>query len=213
MIPKAFNGPVPFLELTPAARGGWSLYGGRIYARVPATAVYRPDPVDDPNPIDYEASLTLDVKEGRLVCTALTLGSIDGSTPVTSDGIRRIPVGEFIAAAAELGGAFQFNRRVGSAVAVSTTFDPPPKDFAEQGLTDDTLEKISDVYAFCMATGQKPTGVLAREYNLPRPTTSKWIAAARRRGILVDDHRRLPDDYIADHFERMVRTKADRDGR
>ncbi len=195
---------MPFLELTPASQGGWSLYGGRIHARVPATATYLPDPEEDEEAIDYRATLTLDVVNGRLACTQLTLQSIDDEIPVTSDRIRKIPVGEFVAAAAELGGAFDYYQRAGSAYKVTKSFSPPPSDFAAQGMTDDALEQISQLYAFCMATGQKPTGVLAREYNLPRPTTSKWIAAARRKGILVDEHRRLPDDFIGDPLERRI---------
>jgi hypothetical protein len=35
-----------------------------------------------------------------------------------------------------------------------------------------------------VALGAKPYGVLQRDWNLPRAKTSRWIATARRRGIL-----------------------------
>lgn len=200
-----------FSETLPAERGGWSLYGNRIFAKVPATAIYRPDRNDPAEPIDYEITMTLDVVGGRLVCTQLTATSIDDERPVTSDKIRRVPVGEFIADAAELGGVIVTIERHGSAYAIGE-FKPPPDGFAANGMTDAALEQISGLYAFCMAAGLKPTGLLFEKYGIPRPTTSKWIAAARRRGILVDDHRRMPEDFELDvTLGQVARRKLARD--
>lgn len=202
MVHGRLDEGMPFLEPTPAKRGGWSLYGGRIHAKVPATATYRPD-CDDPNPIPYEVTMTLDISEGRLVCTELTARMVPGGKPVTSELLRRIPVGEFVAAAAALGGIFQFSRKMGNAWTIGG-YEAPPKDFAVNGMTDEALEHIAEFYAFCQSTGQKPTGELNRQYGIPRPTTSKWVNAARKRGILSDEHRKLSEDFIGDPVERLI---------
>jgi hypothetical protein len=70
-------------------------------------------------------------------------------------------------------------------------FKPPPRDFADDGMTDGALEQVARLFAWAQATGQKATGILLNDYGMPRPTATRWIQTARRRGILHEEHRRL----------------------
>lgn len=63
---------------------------------------------------------------------------------------------------------------------------PPPADFAKQGMTDQALAHLARIYMWSMATGDRPYGVLEREYGLARATTSRWIRIARNRGLIID---------------------------
>lgn len=175
---------------------GWVLYGGRFWVATPAYLTLFGEEWD-PSMMDFWVELTIDVINGRLVCTEFRASieeiKFPGSTPkkeITSDGLRRVPIAQWVEMAArELGFVKVINPEDSSGKFSLSEFQMPPKDFAKDGMTSEALEAASQVYAFCLATGQKPTGVLQREFGLPRPTASRWIATARRRGILSDDHR------------------------
>lgn len=177
------------------ASSGWSLYGGRFWVPAPALLTLFGEEWDS-GPMDFVASLTINVIGGRLVCTEFN-ASIEeirhpGWTPVkeiTSEGLRRVPIAQWVELAAREWGYVKVLRELEPGKYELDEFEMPPSDFAKDGMTDDALEFASQIYAFCLATGQKPTGVLQREFGLPRPTASRWIATARRRGILTDDHR------------------------
>lgn len=171
-------------------RVGWALYGQRLWVRTPMTLVVSPS-AEDPVKREFKTHLDVDVLDGRLVCTSLRVEAVEGCGEITSEAIRTIPVAQWVALGASKFGLVQQIRRASSGGLELVRFEMPSRDFASNGMTDDALEAISQIYAFCMATGQKPTGVLAGEFNMSRPTASRWIATARHRGILVDEHQKI----------------------
>jgi hypothetical protein len=58
-------------------------------------------------------------------------------------------------------------------------------------MTDEALEQFARLYAITQVTGGKPSGVLLKDYGMPRATSSRWLATARRRRILIEDHHRV----------------------
>lgn len=171
---------MPNVEITEQTSGGWSLYDGRIFAPVPVRAVITPT-ADDYDPLPYVVEMTLDVRDGRVVCTELKVTPTAEGPAIATDELRRVAVGKHIALIVEK--AFP---QVG--------IDLPPADFVKTGPNEDTLEGVARVYAFCMATGQKPTGMLVNEYGIPSQTASRWIAAAKRKKIIVEKHEMIPDE-------------------
>ncbi|MGW6659377.1 hypothetical protein [Rhodococcus sp. NPDC055024] len=173
---------------------GWALYGERFWVSTPADLTMFGEDWE-PEPIDFMAKLTIDVINGRLVCTEFTASSDEVEFPgsikkeITSEGLRRVPIAQWVELAARELGFVKVIREVGPGELELADFQMPPSDFAKDGMTAEALEATAQIYAFCMATGQKPTGVLHREFAIPRPTASRWIATARRRGILSDNHR------------------------
>lgn len=103
--------------------------------------------------------------DGRLQCRALHIEAEDGGA-VTGDLIRELPVAELVRLAAER-------------LDLGRDTELPPKDFAKDGMTEQALRDTLTVYEWCVRTGRKPTGVLEREYGIPRPKASRWIARAR----------------------------------
>jgi hypothetical protein len=170
---------------------GWALYGGRLLAFAPVAV--RVDPgSNDKDPLDLSIEMELDIANGRLVCTELTARRIAEDGPgVTGEELRRIPVAKLVEIAAlELNVLLERN----GPKAEWSNVEPPPKDFAKDGMTDDALEMFSRAYAAVQATGRRPSGVFLNVYGMPRGTSSRWLATAKRRGILVEDHRRLELD-------------------
>lgn len=168
----------------------WQLYGGRLLVTAPATVVVTPKP-DDPNPLNAELAMRLDIVSGRLACVQLCVESLPGGPPITSDILRTIPVSRLVAEAAEWAGIVIEPNKAGRYNLLDYSgFAWPPADFASDGPTDEALDHAARVYAFCMASGLNPNAELLKRYGIPKPTASRWISTARRRGILVDTHRR-----------------------
>ncbi len=174
--------------------GRWLLYGGRILASVPTWATVTPSD-NDVDPLDFAVKLKIDIVGGRLACVSLTAERLPDGPPITSEGLRRVPVAEYVVRTAEHAtetlleripqpdGSYQLAK-----------FSPPAQDFTEGGMTDEALEQVARIYAWAQATGRKATGILLNDYGMPRPTATRWIQTARRRGILRDEHVRTGDD-------------------
>lgn len=165
------------------------IYGGRLFAEVPSRVRVEPLP-DDREPLDYDLTLDLDIVDGRMQCVSLCAVQRPSGPAVTTENLRRVPVGQIVSFAAhEL-------RLVREAVPSSSdpnkmvpaaSWDPPAADFAAGGMTDAALESMARIYRMTMATGNRPYGVLEREFNLARAKASRWVSVAKRRGILEDD--------------------------
>lgn len=155
----------------------WEMYGGRILVTIGPVTVrhsgYR-----------YEIHPTM--VDGRLVCDSLLIDRLDENgnvvaPPVATDAIRGADVTGWL--------AFVIEDAVGNEQ-WTTRHSPPPQDFADDGATDEALEHLSQHYAWLMVQGRKPSGEFLRDYGIPRSTTTRWLAMARNKGILSDEHRR-----------------------
>ena len=193
--------------------GRWLLYGGRMLANVPATATFVPTE-DDVDPLDFVVKVDIDIVDGRLACVGLTAERLgDDGPPITSEGLRRIPVAEYVLTAAAHGDEILLERIPQPDGSYRPArFEAPPGDFAEGGMTAEALEQVARLYAWAQATGQKATGILLNNYGMTRPTASRWIQTARRRGILRDDHQRTSATVTADTQLRPAVEGAPHDG-
>lgn len=172
--------------------GSWELYGGRVLVNVPATATISPEP-EDADPLDFVVVMELDVVAGRLACVSLTAERLEDGPPITSEALRRVPVAEYAATAAlSTRGILRERVKRADGSVGEARFKLPDPNFAKDGMTDEALEQVARIYAMAQAMGQKPTGILLHEYGMPRPTATRWIQTARRRGILRDEHRQQP---------------------
>ncbi|WP_166502412.1 hypothetical protein [Rhodococcus erythropolis] len=190
-----------FVAMRAGARPeGWMLYGNRLWVQSPRKVMVHPTP-DDSIPLGFIADMTTNVVHGRLVCVSIRVTS-EQDGEVTSDGLRRIPIANWVEQAARKLGIVRELEQQPDGTFTPVEFRMPDPHFADDGMTDEALESISRIYAFCMATGQKPTGVLERQFGMPRPTASRWISIARKRGILSDAH-----EFVRDAEDLISRDK------
>jgi hypothetical protein len=159
--------------------------GGMFRATVPTTVRFTPKPTD-PDPLEHVVVLELDVRGGRLICTSCTVEADPKGPPVTADALRRIPVGHYIRQAAN-SDDFLVMEVDPADRATMRPFARPAPDFAAGGMSDEVLREVARVYHWALVTGEPPLGVLEREYGVPRGKASRWIATARRRGLIKDD--------------------------
>lgn len=194
MFRRALTPPMPSVHTTANLAptvGSWLLYGGRLLANVPATVTVTPAP-EDPDPLDFAVTMELDIVAGRLSCVSLKAERMQDGPPITSEGLRRVPVAEYVMAAELVGhGILRERSRQPDGSYLEKPFEPPPPNFADNGMTDEALEQVARIFAMSQATGRPATGILLNDYGMPRPTATRWIQAARRRGILREDHRRV----------------------
>lgn len=169
-------------EPSPAARDKPKEVGGGLFrAIVPATVTVTATS-DDAEPLEHDVVMHLDVVDERLVCISCEIRMRPGGPSVTADAIRRVPVGRFLReAVVDAGWAIQEVDADGD----GHDFWAPPANFATAGMTDSVLRDVARLYHWARATGVAPLGLL-QEYRIPRGKASRWIATARRRGLIKD---------------------------
>ncbi|GAA4755984.1 hypothetical protein [Gordonia alkaliphila] len=161
----------------------WSMYGGRVYVTTGPVERW----IDG---VRYEMVTTM--SNGRLVCDRLIIDRKDQDgnetgPPVNSAAIRAVNITQWLRSAVEF---FVSEPVPGEPDKFTKRHVWPPEDFAKNGPTDEALDQMAQHYAWLQVHGYRPSGAFLEVYDIPRPTTSKWIAMARKKGILSDEHRR-----------------------
>jgi len=95
-----------------------------------------------------------------------------GGPEITSEVIRRLPVGDLLRFA-----ALNANSLWASPYA-------DPEKIRAQGPTDESLRVVAQVYRMAIAARDDPTAAVASGLQLPRPTAARWVKTARQRGFL-----------------------------
>jgi hypothetical protein len=126
---------------------------------------------------------------GHFVVNRLTVKRREDGPPVTSEGIRQIPVTAFLRLALEahlmhVGPTV----REGDKSTWKLTFTGPIT-LSERarhggGPSDEDLRAVADIYQLGYMTGGAPTKTVMDRLGLPRSTASRWIRMARERGLL-----------------------------
>jgi hypothetical protein len=118
--------------------------------------------------LDFEATY----EQGRYVVNQLTIRRREDGPPVTSEGIREIPVHALMRVALER---------------YLSTLEP--LELSEQakggrGPTEQDLRAIAITHQVAYTTNNPPTRTVMQRFDLPRSTASRWVRMARERGLL-----------------------------
>ncbi|MBD8505527.1 hypothetical protein HT102_03350 [Hoyosella sp. G463] len=160
---------------------GWSVYGGEWRVAVPYSFT-----VSATSGLEHEYGVTVDFDAalGKLVCSGCEARQIAGGPPVNSDALRRATVDAWVAWAGREAGLVH---RISGEDRI-TWFSFPDAELFTGARSDESLRALSSVAAWCAVTGQKISGVMLDRYGLPRPSTTRWLAAARDKGLHVEEH-------------------------
>jgi hypothetical protein len=126
---------------------------------------------------------------GHFVIDRLTIRRREDGPPVTTEGIRQIPVAAFLRLAVE-GHRMRVGPREydGHTSSWELTWAGPialsERARAGGGPSDEDLRAVADVYQLAYVTGGAPTKTVMERLGLPRSTASRWIALARKQGLL-----------------------------
>lgn len=121
----------------------------------------------------------------------------DLETPITSRGLRTVPLGRFLHAAREA-----VQRQEGEPAAHPAETAPPP---GSRRWPDQHYLQVADEYWRAQATGRPPRQAIAARWNVSKATASRWLRRARELGY-VDDYepgrpRRLKPDPPTDYAD------------
>lgn len=136
----------------------------------------------------YDVEAEVVFEEGRYVCDRLTIRRQEGGAPVTTEGIRAIPVAMLLHVAVESWVAETTPTEDGGYRAAWPHWPVLPglseRAKAGGGPSDEDLRTIATAYQVAYATGAAPTKTVMQRFELPRSTASRWIRMARERGLL-----------------------------
>jgi hypothetical protein len=142
----------------------------------------------DQEELPYRLTIRVVYEDGRFVVDQLTVKRQPGGPPVTSEGIREVPIGAVLRLAVE-----HNVMRVGPTIREGNSSSweltwASPLELSERtrhtGPTERDLQTVADAYHVAYATSQAPTKAVMERLGLPRSTASRWIALARKRGLL-----------------------------
>jgi hypothetical protein len=126
---------------------------------------------------------------GHFVVDRLTIRRREDGPPVTTEGLREIPVAAFLRLALE-GSLLRVGPREYDGHTSSWKLTPAgPIALSERaqaggGPSDADLRAVADVYQLAYLTGAAPTKTVMQRLDLPRSTASRWVRMARERGLL-----------------------------
>ena len=132
----------------------------------------------------YDVELAVEVVAGRFMATSVLVRQREGGPPVTSEGIRSIPVARLtkLAVAAHV---MQVEEKDGVTTWTPMRMtDETAKRFRGEGPTDEALGWVARLYRLALLLGDPPVTAVEHGLGLPRSTAGRWVALARQRGFL-----------------------------
>lgn len=148
-----------------------------------ATPIEDVELVNDPR-IPYDATLTIAFQESRYVCTSLTLRQRKGGQPVTSQGLRAIPVASLIRSIVQ-GKVWLLHEESlspGEITREPGTAADLPSGKRRRRRPGEDVDAAAAVYAVAAVSGQPPTKAVADELQIPLGTARRLVAQARASG-------------------------------
>ena len=126
---------------------------------------------------------------GHFVCNRLTIQRREDGPPITTEGLREIPVAAFLRLAVEGNlrriGPTEYDGRTSSWKLTPTgPIRLSERARAGAGPSEQDLRAVADVYLLAHVTGGAPTKTVMDRFGLPRSTASRWIKMAREQGLL-----------------------------
>jgi hypothetical protein len=140
--------------------------------------------------LPYRLELRVVYEDGRFVCDQLTVKRREGGPPVTTEGLREVPIAALLRLAVE-SNVVRVRRsatRDGDTSSWEMTWASPlalsERAKGGGGPSDEDLRTVAALYQVAYATGQAPTRLVMNRLELPRSTASRWVRLARERGLL-----------------------------
>jgi hypothetical protein len=162
------------MRVTTKLGGQLTKIGPGIYLDLPAGVECEPDEIGSP----YHVRLTIDVNEGRLGCTELTVTASGGET-ISGTALRGVPVASIVSQALH-----DLVRRGETRGGMRTYWPFRPDVDVSAGPTVEALRAVATSYSIAYALGEPPAKGVAHDLGLPTSTAGRWIKLARDRGLL-----------------------------
>jgi hypothetical protein len=139
--------------------------------------------------LPYRLELRVVYEDGRFIVDQLTVKRREGGPPVTTEGLREVPVAAFLRLAVEsnimrVGPTIRDGDKSSWKLTWASPLALSERARAGAGPSDEDLRTVAALYQVAYATGQAPTKLVMNRLELPRSTASRWVRMARERGLL-----------------------------
>jgi hypothetical protein len=136
-------------------------------------------------PEAYDLELEIAFQDGRYVCSGLRMRQHDDRGPVTGDAIRSVPI-KMLVRQGVYAYLLEEQEPAEEGVRLIAWRDKvkPPEDLAKQGATEETLRWVAQTYELAVALNDPPTKTVQDMLGVSRATAGRWVAEARKRGLL-----------------------------
>lgn len=146
----------------------------------PETFTYRSQVTSGGGPL-YDVEVDVVFEAGRFVIDRLAIQRCEGGPPISTEGMRQIRVAILLHVAVESNVMRPDGHKVTD---WPWLLLPSQRARAGGGLAEEDLRNVATLYQVAYATGNPPTKTVMDRFALPRSTASRWIALARKRGLL-----------------------------
>jgi len=148
--------------------------------------------IDDPG-YPYAVELEIAVRYGLPTCSRLVLSQRDGGEPVSSRGLRAVPLTRYLALATAQA-ALKAYPQVDGSVAYEPMWGEEvvrgPEDIeGPRPMSDEHLREVARIYREAVGRGSNaPRRAIEADprWHASTATVGRWVQAARRRGFLRD---------------------------
>jgi hypothetical protein len=130
--------------------------------------------------IPYDVSIEGHFQAGRFRVLKLTAISRANGESVSTEGLRKVPVGRIMRQALEkIVVDWEWTSGLVEWGPWGVRLHTQPK-----GPDEDALRTVAALYRFAHMVGVPPTAYVAETLNLPKSTAGRWVGLARRSGHL-----------------------------
>jgi hypothetical protein len=135
--------------------------------------------------IPYHVTLDIVLRDERFEVESLVAERKKNGPPVTSEGIRKIPVQELLRTAATKNVCrIKKNPKAPDSVVITPFPIHGLERFAAEGPTDEALEHVALIYRLAYAVREQPTKAVELAFGLARSTAERWVNSARDLGLI-----------------------------
>jgi hypothetical protein len=130
--------------------------------------------------LPYDVTIEARYEGGRFRVLTLTTTSRPEGEPVTTEGLRKVPVGRIMQQALEklvVEGEWQSGLVEWGPWGISMHTRP-------KGPDEDAQLTVAALYRFAHLVGVPPTAYVAETLGLPKSTAGRWVGLARKSGHL-----------------------------
>lgn len=142
---------------------------------------------DDGDPtVCVDLEMGIELKDRRFVCTDLRIKKRSDGPAITGELLREVRVHEILRDLVQLTVMrINHDRCEGEKVFVDLADHMrPPEGTGKRGADDETLRWVAQAYEVAYALNEPPTKSVQTALGVSRATAGRWVAEARRRGML-----------------------------
>jgi hypothetical protein len=147
----------------------------------------------DARNLPYIVEIEVEFEDDRLVPISVSARRKPRGQPISSDGLRRLPVKGLVRQMA-LMNLMKVDETSPATYRISPDALRGLEGIATGGPTDEALEYVALVYRIAFAANDNPVQAVMDIFQLPRSTASRWVGQARERGFLGPAQERRPGE-------------------